>query len=75
MHTLSLSDEVKTIRELVLKPKIKTPESAWETFIAYMTEKHGVSDIDSPEGRVYLAQFDQYPGMKALLDYMMRRAG
>jgi hypothetical protein len=71
--TLSMKDEITAIRALVLRPTTKTPGAAWAAFSAYMRTKHGITDITSPAGEAYLAQFSQNPGMKALLDYMLRR--
>lgn len=73
IKTLNIRDEILAIRALVLKPKTKTPDAAWAAFINYMKTTHGVSDIESPAGQVFMAQFNQSPGMKALLDYMMRK--
>jgi hypothetical protein len=73
MKIVSMADEMETISELVLRPQPKAPDDAWATFMEHMRVKHGVTDIESSTGQAYMAIFDRYPPMKALLDYMMRR--
>lgn len=73
MKPTPIADEINALRSLILRPVRKTPDEAWDAFIDHMRTMHGVTDIESPAGKEYMAEFEKSPGMKALLDYMLRR--
>ena len=66
---LKMLEEVNAVRRIITKP-LKTPPEALTAFLAYMQEKHKISDMESPEGQEYLRVYRASPAMNHILQYM-----
>lgn len=70
MQVYGLLEEVTAIRQLINDPAPKTPGAARQAFAAFVQQKHGISDLGSPEGAAYLTLFDDWASIQDILKYM-----